>query len=101
MAVDPEDRQFGGNDGSTDQADIFCSWDRQVPRARDVRVGDRVAWTASSSVKTEGPQQVAANIGFRSGPKRRTLNRHAPLTAGCGEGRMVVAISRWRTQPTT
>ncbi|SNS54468.1 HNH endonuclease [Geodermatophilus saharensis] len=43
MAVDGDDRQFGGNDGYADEPDVFYSWDSRVPRAKDVVVGDRVA----------------------------------------------------------
>src|SRR3954454_15661566 len=42
MAVDADDRQFGGNDGYTDQPDVFYSWDSRVPRCRDVRENDVV-----------------------------------------------------------
>lgn len=42
MAVDAEDRQFAGNDGYIDHADVSYAWDSRVPHSRDIRAGDRV-----------------------------------------------------------
>lgn len=38
-----EDRQFGGNSGYDDQADVYYTWDSTVNNYRNIKVGDRVA----------------------------------------------------------
>lgn len=42
MAVG-ENRQYGGNTGYDDQADVYYSWDSTVSNARNIQVGDSVA----------------------------------------------------------
>ncbi len=38
-----ENRQYGGNSGYDDQADVFYSWDSTVKNHAEIAVGDRVA----------------------------------------------------------
>lgn len=66
MAVDHTDRQFGGNDGYTDEPDVFYSWDSRVPNAERVLPGHRVAlW---DKYKLLGAS-VVESIAVGSGPK--------------------------------
>jgi HNH endonuclease len=66
MAVDADDRQFGGNDGYTDEPDAFYSWDSRVPRSRDVQPGDRVVlWNKHQLIGAS----VVEGVEVGEGPK--------------------------------
>ena len=64
MAVDPDDRQFGGNDGYTDHPDVFYSWDSRVPHSRAVTVGDRVVlWDKHKSLGASVVEEIIQGVG--------------------------------------
>lgn len=42
MALTPDDRQYGGNDGYHDEVSRFYSWNSRVPNAQNISEGDRV-----------------------------------------------------------
>jgi hypothetical protein len=42
MALTPDERQYGGNDGYHDDVSRFYSWNSRVPNADKISTGDRV-----------------------------------------------------------
>ena len=95
MAVDAGDRQFGGNDGYTDQPDVFYSWDDRVPRCRDVHKNDLVVlWDKHALLGLSVVEQI---IG---GEAPKTIYRwitegHIPESAVIRFGERSIRLDRY------
>jgi hypothetical protein len=82
-----DDRQYGGNDGYTDEPDAFYAWDSTVPNGGALAVGDRIAlWDKKRLI---GYSVIEA---IETEPGQKVLRR----CAACGKSRIKL---RKRLQP--
>ena len=67
MAVNHDDRQFGGNDGYSDNPDVFYSWDSRVPNATAVSQGDRVVlWDKHTLIGASLIESIETGEGLKT-----------------------------------